>query len=72
MAASIEPPSNAQVAAAHMVARNDVAHLAALVELVDAGLVALDVSGKRPPAERADIHRLSEAGQTPGKIITIP
>lgn len=72
IATPIEPSADAGVSAMHMVARNDVAHLAALVELVDAGAVAVDISESRPLADLADVHRLSEAGRTRGKIIIIP
>ena len=56
----------------HVVARNDVAQLAALVRLVDAGIVTVDVSAEHPLSDAAHIHRLSEAGQTRGKIIMLP
>lgn len=56
----------------HMAARNDVAHLAMLVELVDAGEVILDISASRPLADLADVHRLSGAGRIRGKVIIIP
>jgi NADPH:quinone reductase-like Zn-dependent oxidoreductase len=72
IATPLEPPAEAGVKAMHMVARNDVAHLAALVELVDAGEVALDISASRPLAELADVHRLSTAGRIRGKVIIIP
>ncbi|MFJ2580797.1 NADP-dependent oxidoreductase [Kitasatospora aureofaciens] len=72
IATPIEPPADAGVTAMHMVARNDVAHLAALVELVDAGTLTIDISDSRPLADLADVHRLSEAGRTRGKVIIIP
>lgn len=52
-----------------MVARNDVVQPAALVELVDVGEVALDISAARPPAGLADVHRLGEAGRIRGKVV---
>jgi NADPH:quinone reductase-like Zn-dependent oxidoreductase len=68
----IEPPADAGVTAMHMVARNDVAHLAALVELINAGVVAIDISESRPLADLGAIHRLSEAGRIRGKVIIVP
>jgi NADPH:quinone reductase-like Zn-dependent oxidoreductase len=72
IATPVEPPADGGVTAMHMIARNDVAHLTALVELVDAGAVAIDISQSRPLTGLADVHRLSEAGRTRGKIIIIP
>ncbi|MFD4245696.1 NADP-dependent oxidoreductase [Streptomyces sp. NPDC058525] len=72
IASPIEPAADAEVRAVHMVARNDVAHLAALVELVDAGALGIDISDSRPLADLADVHRLSEAGRIRGKVILIP
>jgi NADPH:quinone reductase-like Zn-dependent oxidoreductase len=72
IATPIEPPADAGVTAMHMVARNDVAHLTALVELVDAGAVTIDISESHPLAALPDVHRLSEAGWTRGKVIIIP
>ncbi|MFF0073170.1 NADP-dependent oxidoreductase [Streptomyces sp. NPDC005494] len=72
IATPVEPPADLGVRAVHMIARNDVAHLAALVELVDAGKVALDISASHPLSDLADVHRLSEAGRIRGKVIIIP
>ncbi|WP_406415341.1 NADP-dependent oxidoreductase [Streptomyces sp. NBC_00873] len=72
IATPVESPADAGVTAMHMVARNDVARLAALVELVEAGAVAIDISESRPLTDLADVHRLSEAGRTRGKVIIIP
>ncbi|MEV7728611.1 zinc-binding dehydrogenase [Streptomyces sp. NPDC087917] len=72
IATPIEPAADAGVSAMHIVARNDVAHLAALVELVDAAALSIDISETRPLADLADVHRLGEAGRTRGKIIVIP
>ncbi|MGV9554802.1 NADP-dependent oxidoreductase [Streptomyces sp. NPDC003401] len=71
IATPVEPPADAGVRAMHMVARNDVVQLAALVELVDAGEVALDISASRPLADLADVHRLGEAGRIRGKVVII-
>lgn len=72
IATPVEPPAETGVTAMHMVARSDVAHLAALVELVDAGKVTLDISASHPLADAADVHRLSEAGRIRGKVVIIP
>ncbi|MFF2629829.1 NADP-dependent oxidoreductase [Kitasatospora griseola] len=72
IATPVEPPADAGVTAMHMVARNDVAQLAALVKLVDAGEVTLDISASYPLAELADVHRLSEAGRIRGKVVVVP
>ncbi|MFE2163531.1 NADP-dependent oxidoreductase [Streptomyces sp. NPDC059447] len=72
IATPIEPSADSGVSAVHMVARNDVAHLAALVELVDAAALTIDISASRPLADLADVHRLGESGRTRGKVILIP
>jgi NADPH:quinone reductase-like Zn-dependent oxidoreductase len=56
----------------HMVTRNDIAHLAALVRLVDAGTVTVDVSAEHPLSDTAHIHHLSEAGGIRGKVLLLP
>ncbi|WP_203727583.1 NADP-dependent oxidoreductase [Paractinoplanes durhamensis] len=56
----------------HFVARNDTAQLAALVELVDAGVVRIDIGAERPLSELADVHRDAEAGRTRGKVLLVP
>ncbi|MFE6062002.1 NADP-dependent oxidoreductase [Streptomyces sp. NPDC056431] len=72
IATPVEPPAAAGVTAMHMVARNDVTHLEALVGLVEAGTVAIDISESRPLTDLADVHRLSEAGRIRGKVIIVP
>ncbi|MER5727993.1 NADP-dependent oxidoreductase [Streptomyces sp. NPDC002138] len=72
IATPIEQPVGAAVSATHMVARNDVVDLAALVELVDAGTVGIDISSVRPLAELADVHRLGQAGKIRGKVVLVP
>ncbi|MDX3119437.1 MULTISPECIES: NADP-dependent oxidoreductase [Streptomyces] len=72
IATPVESAVDAGVTATHMVARNDVAHLAALVELVEAGVVAIDISESRPLTDLAYVHRLNETGRTRGKVIIIP
>ncbi|MFI0928466.1 NADP-dependent oxidoreductase [Streptomyces sp. NPDC021012] len=72
IATPIEPPADAGVSAVHLVARNDVADLGALVDLVDAGAVRIDISSSRPLSDLAEVHRLSQAGRTRGKVLIIP
>ncbi|MEU7612692.1 NADP-dependent oxidoreductase [Micromonospora sp. NPDC049204] len=68
----IEPPPDVPLRAVHMVARNDVNHLGALVKLVDAGAVHLDIAASRPFADLAAVHDDAESGRTRGKIILVP
>ncbi|WP_344917267.1 NADP-dependent oxidoreductase [Streptosporangium oxazolinicum] len=68
----VTTPDGSPVTATHFVARNDTSHLAALVELVDAGAVHLDVSAFRPLADLASVHRDAESARTRGKIILVP
>ncbi|WP_436776433.1 NADP-dependent oxidoreductase [Yinghuangia sp. YIM S09857] len=72
IATSFEPPAATGVTAVHMVARNDIAHLTALVALVDTGKITLDISASHPLADLARIHRLSEADGIRGKVLIIP
>ncbi|MEU0401334.1 NADP-dependent oxidoreductase [Streptomyces sp. NPDC006197] len=72
IATPFEPPAETGVTATHMVARNDVAQLAALVELVDAGKVSLDISASHPLADLAEVHRLGETGRIRGKVLIVP
>ncbi|MER7540818.1 NADP-dependent oxidoreductase [Streptomyces sp. NPDC097704] len=72
IATPIEPAADAGVSAMHIVARNDVAHLAALVELVDAAELSIEISESRPLADLADVHHLSESGRTRGKVVITP
>ncbi|MEU8035560.1 NADP-dependent oxidoreductase [Streptosporangium sp. NPDC049078] len=65
-------PADSPVTATHFVARNDTGDLAALVKLVDAGVVRLDISETRPLADLAAVHRDAESGRTRGKIILVP
>ncbi|MCP3803213.1 NADP-dependent oxidoreductase [Allokutzneria sp. A3M-2-11 16] len=56
----------------HVVARNDPARLAELVRLVDKGILVVGVTGTRPLADLAEVHRASEAGRVHGKVIIKP
>ncbi|MET7426988.1 NADP-dependent oxidoreductase [Dactylosporangium sp. NPDC005555] len=67
-----ETPPGSPVPAVHFVARNDTAQLAALVKLIDAGTVQLDISATRPLTDLPAVHRDAEAGRTRGKIVLVP
>jgi NADPH:quinone reductase-like Zn-dependent oxidoreductase len=60
------------VTAVHFVARNDTSHLAALVKLVDASAVRVDIAASRPLTDLASVHRDAETGRTRGKTILVP
>lgn len=66
----IEAPPG--VTATHVVANNDPVHLAAMVALVDRGVVTVDISERRTLDDLAALHRRSEAGDIRGKIIIRP
>ncbi|HEX4092362.1 MAG TPA: NADP-dependent oxidoreductase [Trebonia sp.] len=60
------------VRSAQMAVRSDGAQLAELVALVDNSGLAIDVAGRRPLSELADVHRQAEQGALPGKIVITP
>ncbi|GIJ30016.1 NADPH:quinone reductase [Micromonospora qiuiae] len=68
----VKAPTASPVTAAHFVARNDTSDLAALVRLVDAGVVRVDITASRPLTDLASVHRDAESGRTRGKIILVP
>ncbi|WP_327002280.1 NADP-dependent oxidoreductase [Dactylosporangium sp. NBC_01737] len=68
----ITAPAGSQVSAVHFVARNDTRHLAALVELIDAGTVRVDIAATRRFTDLPSVHRDAEDGRTRGKIILVP
>jgi NADPH:quinone reductase-like Zn-dependent oxidoreductase len=72
VATPVEPGAESGVRAQHMVTRNDPAHLKALVELVDAGVLRLVITARRTLADLPELHRLAESGGTHGKIIVSP
>ncbi|MFF3014879.1 NADP-dependent oxidoreductase [Streptomyces sp. NPDC057939] len=72
IATPIEPTAGTGVSTKHMVARNDVADLAALVNLVDAAALGIDISESRALSDLADVHRSSESGRIRGKVLIIP
>ena len=67
---AIEAPPG--VRTAHVVARDDPAHLAALVALVDRGVLTIDVSEHHTLDDLATLHRRSEAGDLRGKVVVRP
>jgi NADPH:quinone reductase-like Zn-dependent oxidoreductase len=60
------------IRAVRFVVRNDTAHLTAMVKLVDAGVVRVDVAASLPLAELPLVHRDAEIGRLPGKTILVP
>jgi hypothetical protein len=72
VATPVEPPPGALLTAEQIVARNDVTHLAALIELIDAGDLTVEVTETLPLSDLGHVHRRSEAGETHGKIIIVP
>ncbi|MGW4807796.1 NADP-dependent oxidoreductase [Kitasatospora sp. NPDC004272] len=70
--APIEPPATTGIRSVHVTARNDPAQLAALVRLVDAGTLVLDISASYPLSDLAEVHRRSEAGRLRGKVLIVP
>ncbi|BCJ58496.1 NADPH:quinone reductase [Micromonospora endophytica] len=69
---ALQAPTGSAVTAVRFVARNDTSHLAALVKLVDAGAVRLDIAASRPLADLASVHREAESGHLRGKTILVP
>ncbi|GAA4249741.1 NADP-dependent oxidoreductase [Dactylosporangium darangshiense] len=65
-------PDGAGIRAVHFVVRDDAGDLAALVRLVEEGVVRLDIAAERSIAEMAAVHRAAEAGQLRGKTILKP
>jgi NADPH:quinone reductase-like Zn-dependent oxidoreductase len=65
-------PAPVGVTTTHVVARNDPADLAALVALVDRGVLTVDIAERHALDELATLHRRSEAGDIRGKIIVHP
>jgi NADPH:quinone reductase-like Zn-dependent oxidoreductase len=53
-------------------ARSDAAQLAELVRRVDAGDLLIDVAGRRPLTELAEVHDEAVAGTLAGKTVLIP
>ncbi|MFD1050776.1 zinc-binding dehydrogenase, partial [Kibdelosporangium lantanae] len=60
-----------EVEARHFVTRDDPADLAALVELVDGGEVAVDITGTFPLTSIMAVHELGAAGGIRGKVVIV-
>ncbi|MDI6101827.1 NADP-dependent oxidoreductase [Actinoplanes sp. NEAU-A12] len=58
--------------AAHFIVRHDTAGLAALLTLVEAGTVGIDIAGRRPLADLAAVHDEAETGRLAGKTLLLP
>lgn len=69
---ALTAPAGSAVTAVRFVARNDTSHLAALVKLVDAGAVRVDIAASRPITDLTSVHRDAEASRTRGKTILVP
>lgn len=68
----VTAPTGSPVTTAHFVARNDTSDLAALVRLVDAGVVRVDITASRPLTDLASVHHDAESGRIRGKVILVP
>jgi NADPH:quinone reductase-like Zn-dependent oxidoreductase len=68
----IKTPADAPVTTAHFVVRNDTDDLTALVKLIDAGAVRVDIAASRPLTDLASVHRDAESGRIRGKTILVP
>jgi NADPH:quinone reductase-like Zn-dependent oxidoreductase len=72
ISAAAPVPAPAGVTSSHVVARFDTAQLTALVKLVDAGVVTVDVTESYPLEAIGEVHRRSEAGGIRGKVVIAP
>jgi NADPH:quinone reductase-like Zn-dependent oxidoreductase len=68
----IEVPAGMEIRSSHLIARNDPGILAALVALIDAGDLTVEITERHPLSELADVHRRSEAGEIRSKVLLIP
>ena len=59
------------VTSTHVVVRYDATQLTELVDLVDAGVVTVDVAETHTLDGLADVHRRSEAGDIRGKVVIL-
>ncbi|GLY43342.1 NADPH:quinone reductase [Amycolatopsis sp. NBRC 101858] len=71
ISAAAPVPAPPGVTSAHVVVRYDPAQLTELVDLVDAGVVTVDVTETHPLDGLADVHRRSEAGDLRGKVVIL-
>ncbi|GIE74890.1 NADPH:quinone reductase [Actinoplanes philippinensis] len=58
--------------AVHFIVRNDTGDLAAMLDLVAAGALRIDIAGRRPLADLAAVHEEAESGRLPGKTLLLP
>ncbi|WP_433797500.1 zinc-binding dehydrogenase [Actinoplanes sp. CA-252034] len=58
----------------HFIVRNDTADLAAMLDLVAAGTIHIDIdiAGRRPLTDLAAVHEEAESGRLPGKTLLLP
>ncbi|MEU4619741.1 NADP-dependent oxidoreductase [Actinoplanes sp. NPDC023801] len=56
----------------HFIVRNDTADLAAMLALVAAGTIRIDIAARRPLTGLAAVHAEAEAGHLPGKTLLLP
>ncbi|GIE31747.1 NADPH:quinone reductase [Actinoplanes italicus] len=56
----------------HFIVRNDIADLAAMLDLVAAGTIRIDIAARRPLADLPVVHAEAEAGRLPGKTLFLP
>lgn len=68
----IEVSTDSGIRSSRFIARNDPEILAALVALIDADALTVDIAERLPLSELADVHRRSEAGEIRGKVVLIP
>jgi NADPH:quinone reductase-like Zn-dependent oxidoreductase len=53
----------------NMYVRSDTTQLAEIVRRIDAGTLTVDVSGRYPLAELAEVHERNAAGDLRGKVV---
>ncbi|MEU8635492.1 NADP-dependent oxidoreductase [Amycolatopsis sp. NPDC048633] len=71
ISAAAPVPAPPGVTSTHVVVRYDPAQLTELVNLVDAGVVTVDVTETHTLDGLADVHRRSEAGDLRGKVVIL-
>nr|WP_225953411.1 zinc-binding dehydrogenase [Kibdelosporangium phytohabitans] len=69
---SAAAPVRADVPSTHVVMSYDRDHLSALVALVEAGVITVDVTESYPLDAMAEVHRRGEAGEFRGKVTIVP
>lgn len=69
---SITPPGGKFQRVEFFSVRSDTTQLTQIVELVDSGALQLDITGRRPLADTAQLHQLSEDGALRGRTLLIP